>query len=70
MGENCVLGLMRGDWTAVLWVTLNGHEAGNGGYSHLSAVPGTGRRVGLKTVEPVLYSTLILHSIALQSTGR
>ena len=53
-----------------LWTTLNGHEAGNGGYSHLSAVPGTGRRVGLKTVEPILYSTLILHSIALQSTGR
>ncbi len=41
-----------------LWTTLNGHEAGNGGYSHLSAVPGTGRRADLRAVEPVLYSTL------------
>ena len=40
-----------------LWEILIGHEAGNGGHSHLSAVPGTGRRVGLKAVEPVLYAT-------------
>jgi len=32
-----------------------GLQAGNGGYSQLSAVPGTGRRVGLRMVEPALY---------------
>ncbi len=30
----------------------------NGGYSHLSAVPGTGRRVGLRIVEAILYPGL------------
>jgi len=50
-------GFDEGGLDGCLWATLNGHEAGNGGYSHLSAVPGTGRRVGLRMVEPVLYST-------------
>ncbi len=50
-------GFDEGGLDGCLWATLNGHEAGNGGYSRLSAVPGTGRRVGLKAVEPVLYST-------------
>jgi hypothetical protein len=51
-------GLMRRGLDGCLWATLNGHEAGNGGYSHLSAVPGTGRRVGLWIFEPILYSTV------------
>ena len=47
----------EGGLDGCLWATLNGHEAGNGGYSHLSTVSGTGRRVGLRMVEPVLCST-------------
>ncbi len=35
-------GFDEGGLDDCLWATLNGHEAGNGGYSHLSAVPGTG----------------------------
>ena len=51
-----------------LWTILNGHEAGNGGYS---------QGLSLKKVEPVLYSTshpdpLIIssHLVTGQALGR
>src|SRR3990167_419995 len=44
-----------------LGTTLNGHEAGNGGYS---------QGLSLKKVEPVLYSTIFLPGLSIAGPHR
>ena len=61
--EICTVGSVRGDSVGVAMVDLNGHEAGNGGYSQ--GTPKASRALFYSENSPDLLGALMLRPISL-----